>query len=149
MTQRCPYSVRLPSPHNNPAVLHGWEWQINTRGFANIIPSSNPSSVVYGIVYALTEEDEMALDGDEGVPWAYGKERVGVQWMTGEEGERKGTVEVEVLVYVDWKRTEEGAPREEYVGRMNRGIEDALDLGVPREWVEKVVRRWIPEGGSG
>ncbi|KAF9632337.1 hypothetical protein BFW01_g3199 [Lasiodiplodia theobromae] len=49
-----------------------------------------------------------------------------------------------VLVYVDRLRTAEGVAKEEYVGRMNEAVRDAVALGVPRGWVERCVRRFIP-----
>lgn len=49
-----------------------------------------------------------------------------------------------VLVYVDRLRTAEGVPKKEYVGRMNEAVRDAVALGVPRGWVERCVRRFIP-----
>ena len=56
--------------------------------------------------------------------------------------------EVEALVYVDTERVGEGEPREEYVYRINRGVEDAVRSGVPGEWVERVVRRFIRGDGG-
>lgn len=45
--------------------------------------------------------------------------------------------QVQMLLYVDRKRT---VPA---VYRMNRGIEDALKAGVPRAYVDGVVRRIV------
>ncbi|KAL6246321.1 hypothetical protein RBB50_006557 [Rhinocladiella similis] len=53
---------------------------------------------------------------------------------------------VSALVYVDEFRTEPGRIVREYIGRMNRGIEESVALGVPSVWVERVMRRFIPEG---
>lgn len=106
-------------------------------------------AVVWGAVYGLGEGDEASLDGYEGVPWAYTKERVEVEVWWGGEG---GRVDVgaeperrECLVYVDRKRVGEGVPKEEYVGRMNAAVKDALMLGVPREYVDEVIRRFVPD----
>lgn len=50
-----------------------------------------------------------------------------------------------VLVYVDEERASPGPPKKEYIARMNRGIREAEGLGFPADWVEVVMRRFIPE----
>ena len=57
-----------------------------------------------------------------------------------------GNEVVKVLAYVDELRTGEGEIRRNYVGRMNRGIEESVALGLPRSWVDKVMRRWVEPG---
>lgn len=54
-----------------------------------------------------------------------------------------------MLIYIDRLRVVPAKPRLEYIQRMNRGIEDALEKGVPGWWVEKVVRGFIPAEGRG
>lgn len=49
-----------------------------------------------------------------------------------------------MLVYVDLKRIAPSTPREEYVYRMNRGVDDAVKCGVPEGYVEGVIRGYIP-----
>lgn len=58
----------------------------------------------------------------------------------------EGPNKVRALVYVDEHRTLEGTIIPEYIGRMNRGIDEGCDLGVPRGWCEGVMRRWVTEG---
>ncbi|ERF70814.1 hypothetical protein EPUS_02336 [Endocarpon pusillum Z07020] len=53
---------------------------------------------------------------------------------------------ITALVYVDELRTSPGPVKPEYVGRMNRAIRQSVELGIPRGWVERVMRRWIVEG---
>lgn len=53
---------------------------------------------------------------------------------------------ITVLVYVDEKRTLEGTIQESYIGRMNRAIDESVPLGIPQQWVDEVMRRWIPVG---
>jgi hypothetical protein len=53
---------------------------------------------------------------------------------------------VTVLAYVDELRTGEGSILQNYIGRMNRAIEEGVALGVPRRWVDKVMRRWVVPG---
>ncbi|KAL2161011.1 hypothetical protein VTH06DRAFT_8724 [Thermothelomyces fergusii] len=187
MSRRCPSSTYL-----GIGRLRGYEWFINARGYANIAPSSaNNTSTstststsngpdsrappgqglegeVWGLVYALTPDDEARLDASEGVPHAYQRQAVLVEFWpaTGSPppsspspagagagagagpGASPGTGpgrEVPMLVYVDGQRNQGGyPPRAEYVHRMNEGIDDALAEGVPAEYVERVLRRYIP-----
>lgn len=53
-----------------------------------------------------------------------------------------------MLVYINREMTDEGEIRKEYISRMNCGIEDAVKEGLPREYVEQVLRRWIPADGE-
>lgn len=146
MRHRCPYSTPV-----GLGYLPGWRWIINERGFANIVqlPASPGASAtdedvgVYGLLYLLPPEDEARLDGFEGVPWAYDKFQVEVRWTTDGAGRAVGAEEAEVraLVYVDVQRTVEAAPREEYVGRMERGIKDAVEnWGLDEDWADRVMR---------
>ncbi|MCJ1361169.1 hypothetical protein MMC16_000267 [Acarospora aff. strigata] len=138
MEKRCP-----SSPYVGVALLRDWRWIINTRGYANIVPS--PGDVVYGLVYKLTEEDEGRLDAKEGVPDVYGKRIMDFEfWADGQDLGTRGMMKAGV-VYVDEKVVQEGPPQQEYVFRMNRGVEDALERGVPMDYVEGYIRRFIPE----
>ena len=53
---------------------------------------------------------------------------------------------IRALVYVDEHRTQPGTINAEYIGRMNRGIDEAVKLGMPEAWVDAVMRKWIPKG---
>ena len=53
---------------------------------------------------------------------------------------------IRALVYVDEFRTIPGKIGHEYIGRMNRAIEESVNLGVPQSWVDNVMRRFIPSG---
>jgi hypothetical protein len=63
----------------------------------------------------------------------------------------EGSEQLRALVYVDEYRTKHGVISHEYIARMNRAIRESVDLGVPAEWVEEVMRRDIPadEDGDG
>lgn len=50
-----------------------------------------------------------------------------------------------VLVYVDEHHTEEGPPKKEYITRMNRAVGESVELGIPKDWIENVVRKSIPK----
>jgi hypothetical protein len=56
---------------------------------------------------------------------------------------------LKALVYVDEYRRQDGPPKFEYIGRMNRGIREAAKLGLPQVWVDKVMRKYIPEVDPG
>lgn len=131
---------------------------------------------VWGVVYDISIEDEEILDWYEGVDWAIPEPLNGARAARGDgEGTRpaeqgngrhnklylevdivewkvKGWEEqlrpekVRVLVYVDEYEIEEGQIRPEYIGRMNRGIGEAVELGLNEEWVARVMRRWVTDG---
>jgi len=136
------------------------------------------SNEVWGLVYALRPQDEKNLDVNEGVPVAYTKAYLGVEfWASASTPTPTATpslpsiststsssasislptpiptsltpisstpVKTKMLVYIDLHRTSPAQPREEYIERMNRGIRDAEMLGVPRGYVEGVLRGFIP-----
>ncbi|KAF5249384.1 hypothetical protein FANTH_5265 [Fusarium anthophilum] len=60
MASRCPESYYV-----GRAVLMDHRWQINSRGFANVIPCSGYN--VHGLVYQVSVDDEARLDRNEGV----------------------------------------------------------------------------------
>lgn len=54
------------------------------------------------------------------------------------------------LVYVDFLRVTPSNPWEEYIDRMNMGIEEALKAwGLPFSYVDDVIRPFIPAPGNG
>ncbi len=65
--------------------------------------------------------------------------------MSGPAGKEVNPERVPMLVYIDFSRVEDSTPKKEYVYRMNQGIEDALKEGVPKEYIERVMRKFIPE----
>ncbi|GAB1311551.1 hypothetical protein MFIFM68171_01761 [Madurella fahalii] len=164
MARRCP-----ASPFVGVGRLRGYHWFINARGYANIAEtkhkpnsaSHNPPAAdkedaeevedyenqVWGLIYSLSAVDEARLDRNEGVPHSYEKRVVDCELRVPGEtaGGSGGWKTVPMLVYIDFRRAEGGhPPRAEYVHRMNMGIRDALSEGVPREYVERVLRRYIP-----
>ncbi|MEO8145069.1 MAG: gamma-glutamylcyclotransferase family protein [Betaproteobacteria bacterium] len=125
MAVRCPQSRKI-----GHARLAGYRWIISTRGYANVLPS--PENQVEGILFMISGSDEEALDKFESVAHgAYGKQVLPV--ICDETG-------VEALVYVDFV-TGEGAPKTEYVHRMNSGLADAR---LSAEYVASHVRKFIP-----
>ncbi|EON66158.1 hypothetical protein W97_05401 [Coniosporium apollinis CBS 100218] len=152
MAQRCPTSEYL-----GVARLPNYRWIINDRGYANVVQCRVPSDTkdpveeVYGLVYSLLENDEARLDVNEGVPIAYTKEHLEAEFWPAEKGVGSGWVNVtmepqrtEMLVYIDRERTEDDVPKKEYCFRINEGTKDALRLGVPQDYVDRVIRSFIP-----
>ncbi|KAL2826204.1 hypothetical protein BDW59DRAFT_161043 [Aspergillus cavernicola] len=160
MAHRCPSSRFL-----GRAKLYGYRWQINERGYANIVRVPNyPRSVVQGLCYLLSREDEERLDRSEGVPSAYQKKVLDIELFTakatlvgrdvseivdwprgdvmdravvsGRRGQGRKTGEMaEALVYMSRHYVVDDLPKEEYVARMRLGLRDMLDLGISREYV--------------
>jgi len=70
---------------------------------------------------------------------------VGVKdWNSDTPGPTNTTIRV--LVYVDEYRVRPGKINDPYIGRMNRGVRESVDLGLPKSWVDKVMRNFFPEG---
>lgn len=117
---------------------------INERGYANVVPSTSTSDV-YGVLWQLDSSSEKAsLDRHEGVRLGcYEDMLLPVEILDRQE---KVVGVVWALCYVDRLRTTLAAPREEYIGRMNTGIEQATkDWGLPERYVWGAIRKFIPE----
>ncbi|KAI6885437.1 hypothetical protein KC318_g15691 [Hortaea werneckii] len=153
MHSRCPSSKYL-----GIARLNGYRWIINKRGYANVVETESEKKddahsyddEVWGLVYSLEQEDEDKLDGNEGVPIAYTKENLTVDyWPAKEDGSAPVTEEkpaqTEMLVYINRELTKPHEPKEEYIYRMNMGIKDALKEGMPQGYVDQVMREYIPD----
>ncbi|KAI3324706.1 hypothetical protein HD806DRAFT_493397 [Xylariaceae sp. AK1471] len=168
MAARCPNSYYL-----GRAILTDHCWQINERGYANIVPASG--FTVHGLIYELGEGDEPCLDRSEGVSsGAYSKEyksvilhfassslQIRTQWLVEDGGperamdaarlrresvrEWEACICPDILVYVSHNFVRRGQPRDEYIGRMNSGIKDALAMGIPEYFFDNTVRDWIPK----
>ncbi len=50
-----------------------------------------------------------------------------------------------VLVYIDFLRIKASKSKEEYIHRMNMALADAVNEGVPEDYVEKYIRSFIPK----
>ncbi len=124
MRARCPEHVEIGAGR-----LNGWRWIITRRGYASIVASKG--DYVLGAVYELSEPDILNLDRFEGVERGiYSKEFITVE-MAGRD--------VSCLVYID-PVFEEGEPKEEYIARINNGIQDA---GFPDEYTVRYLRPFI------
>jgi hypothetical protein len=152
MRQRCPTSKYL-----GIARLNGYKWIIYDRGYANIVQITEEkvetkhdyTHEVWGLVYSLEKEDERRLDRNEGVPVAYTKELLECDFWETKDGHKPDTSRepenIDMLVYINRKLTTPSKSKEEYVYRMNKGINDALEEGVPKQYVEQVMRKFIPD----
>ena len=134
MIERCPDSEFI-----GLGILRGWKWIISKRGYATVVRS--PKDLVYGLVYKLSRSDEDNLDRAEHVPDWYTKKKMDIE-LQRSVGEEKSTA-LWGLVYID-RIVEEGEPLEEYIDRVNKGIEDAVKEGMPEWYVEDYMRKFIP-----
>lgn len=177
MSLRCPGSTLA-----GIGRLRGYKWFINARGYANIAPSprdnhdddNDHANQVWGLIYRLTPTDEARLDRNEGVPHAYEKHTLPVDFWPSvtplhpgpsplppssppsqkptptTNPTRRPPLAAPMLTYIDRKRTTTAhLPRAEYVHRMNAGIRDALRLGMPGGYVDAVLRAYIPASAAG
>ena len=168
MVKRCPNTRYL-----GVAKLPGYRWQINERGYTNIVEVSADTrespTTVQGLCYLIGAEDELKLDRVEGVPTAYQKRVLRVELVlaksslvgrdvseiagfSGEElkaGSGRGEAEVvEALAYVSKDYIKDGPPKGEYVARMRLGLRDALELGMSKEYA-RVIERVVAVGMRG
>ncbi|KAG5795793.1 hypothetical protein H9Q69_005172 [Fusarium xylarioides] len=165
MASRCPESYYV-----GRAVLMDHRWQINSRGFANVIPCSGYN--VHGLVYQVSVDDEARLDRNEGVhSGAYTKSyhsvvlheaiedlQLPTRYLVQDGGldkavnavrsgsrshepEQQGRIRSNVLVYLSSRHSQWGTARDEYVDRMNCGIRDAVTLGIPSDFFENTVKQ--------
>ena len=126
MQSRCPNHQLV-----GRGVLKGYRWIISSRGYANIVKS--PQSEVMGTVYEISEPDERCLDRHEGVAsGSYMKIILNI--------ECNGS-NLDCLTYID-PIEDEGKPKHEYIGRINKGIEDA---NLPYDYVQNSIRRFVPK----
>ncbi|KAK0210972.1 Butirosin biosynthesis, BtrG-like protein [Desarmillaria ectypa] len=135
--------MNLRCPENNflsVGLLKEWRWIINGRGYANVVPSKEAGDGVYGFLYKINAKDEKVLDQYEGVSTSYQKKILPVM-LLGTDG--KDDTIIHCLVYVDTGRVLDSIPKDEYIERMNKGIADAVKEGVPEDYIEKYLRRYI------
>ncbi len=170
MATRCPKSYYI-----GWAVLPDYLWQINQRGFANVTRCSGYSvhGLVYelgpGDEDRLDQSEGVSTGAyskarlsvvlhaakpalqlptrrlvKEGGPVS-AMRAVWRRLGHASTSEPAAYLEADVLVYLSEDYVQRGVVREEYIDRMNQGIHDAVDLGVPADFFENVVRPWIPD----
>ncbi|KAF2834145.1 hypothetical protein M501DRAFT_903489, partial [Patellaria atrata CBS 101060] len=164
MARRCPQSRFI-----GRARLRNHRFQINERGFANVV--ADPTAYVDGVCYRLVGSDEGLLDLAEGVPTAYQKVDVEIELfqappsllgrdvanivryrrhrqpsvLQDSESWPRGTPAT-ALVYLSNKYTSPGMPWDEYILRMEEGLREALRIGISKAYVDRDVRPWLVEG---
>ncbi|KAK6334255.1 hypothetical protein TWF730_003470 [Orbilia blumenaviensis] len=165
MARRCSQSRYI-----GRARLHGYEFQINERGYANVVSAKHrrSQSFVEGICYRLHPEDEDRLDRAEGVPTAYTKEEIFVEFFpaqaallgrtvadlvrypppppTGLENQDKDGEAVLAMVYLSTQHVTPGRPWDEYVIRMEQGVHQAMQLGVSSDYLEEEILPLLKPG---
>jgi hypothetical protein len=123
MALRCP-----DASDPRRAVLAGHDWLINQRGVATVEPFDGTQ--VHGVVWQLSDHDLATLDGAEGVPERYRRNRLTVHTKDGPS---------DAWVYID-HRVNPGPPRPGYLERI---IDGAVHHGLPQRWID-FLRRWDP-----
>jgi gamma-glutamylcyclotransferase (GGCT)/AIG2-like uncharacterized protein YtfP len=126
MRERCPEANAVGN-----AVLSGWRFRINTRGYATIVPDDD--GVVHGLLWTLTGPDESALDRYEGVAQdLYTKRQLVVRAQAGP---------VEAMAYVATD-SRVGVTEDEYFLRI---IEGATEARLPADYLAE-LDSWKPKG---
>lgn len=124
MIKRCPQGEAL-----GPATLTGYRWYITERGFASLLPSTRDR--VFGLVYSISDTDEIALDHYEGIALgAYVKSEVTVRF----KGE-----DMTCMLYID-PITQEGRPAKRYAAAIRQGISDAK---LPADYVQQYLEKYL------
>lgn len=145
MVRRCP-----TSQYKGVARLNKYRWIINERGYANVEETGKSKDVVYGLYYLLKKADEEKLDKNENVPIAYTKEDIELELWSPSQGSNRVNISDKpeshkMLVYINRDQVTPSDPKKEYIYRMNKGISDALDAGIPKDYVDHVLRHYIPK----
>src|SRR5436305_500076 len=104
MALRCPNAA-----DPRPAVLSDHDWLINQRGVATVEPFAGTQ--VHGVLWHVSDHDLAALDGAEGVPVRYRRDRLTVHTDDGQSP---------AWVYIDHRVTP-GPPRPGYLPRIIDG----------------------------
>lgn len=126
MLRRCPDASVV-----SVGSMCGWSFRINARGVATMVEARG--SVVWGVVWQLSEEDERSLDMYEGVASGLYK-KVTLPVLV------SGGTELDALVYI----AEEDAPSTPRSGYLESIVVAARMAGLPEEHVEELLT-WTSE----
>ena len=105
MSYRCPHAVAL-----GRAVLPGYRFEF--KSFATVVPS--PKEQVEGVLWTITEADELALDMLEGYPEFYDKKNVRVI---------HNDVNHIAMTYIMGPREKNQAPTDGYYSMVSQGYQ--------------------------
>ncbi|KAN0075069.1 hypothetical protein V8E54_007680 [Elaphomyces granulatus] len=135
------------------------------------VPVSGKEDAVFGILYDMTMDDEDLLDMYEGVDdeapdappdrkvdrkdrkirpkeqgdGSYNKwyvPAIVTKWLDGRDEEQTDNP-LTVLVYIDEQHVRVGPPKTEYIARMNIAVRESVELGLPNDWAESVIRKVV------
>ena len=123
MAYRCPTAVAL-----GKAVLPGYRFEF--KSFATIVPS--PGNSVEGVLWTITDADEMALDMLEGYPEFYDKKHVKV-----EQG-----IDYIAMTYIMNPREKGYAPSDGYYRMVSEGYQS---FGLSQQQLLDAKNRSIKE----
>lgn len=143
LQQRCPGALYI-----GLARLQAWRFIISETGFGNIVPGKD-DDVVYGSLHFLTRQHEAALDKSEEVPNWHQKKNIKVTRLAAKQ--EAGDIqlvdldEIEVMTYIDFERTTEGHISKEYIFLMRKALADGIKCGVPAEYFQKYLQKFLPE----
>jgi gamma-glutamylcyclotransferase len=125
MAKRCPQSKKI-----GVARLRGYRWIVSVRGYANVVESKEDE--VEGVLFEISQSDEDSLDRHEGISSG--------SYRKADHRVLHGEKEEAAFVYLD-PVTAEGAPKKEYIQRINSGLADAK---LSEGYVTRYVRKFIP-----
>ena len=104
MAYRCPTAVPM-----GKAMLHGYRFEF--KSFATIVPS--PGESVEGVLWTITDSDEVALDILEGYPEFYDKRHVTVH-----QG-----IDYIAMTYIMNPREQSYPPSDSYYNMVSQGYQ--------------------------
>lgn len=119
MARRC-----LGASHLGVATLQDYRFLISDRGGATVIRC--PGSVVYGVLWSVSETDLAALDYYEGVPDFYRRKAMDVL-LNGEP------VIAEIYVATSQR------PGRAWPGYLEKIVGAAKAMGMPRDYVRELM----------
>jgi len=105
MSVRCPTAIPM-----GKAIL--FDYRLEFKSYATIVPS--PGDIVEGVLWAITETDESALDMLEGYPEFYDKKTVSV--------DHKGQPYI-AMTYIMMPREHGHAPSDGYYSMVSEGYQ--------------------------
>jgi len=126
MSTRCP-----DARFNETGCLNGYDFLINERGVATIIPREG--SIVYGVVWEVSSYDIESLDVYEGVSQGLYLKQNDICINLKKE-------KILAFIYVA-NNQEIGVPRHGYLEKI---IDNACILGFDPVYIDK-LKKWMPE----
>jgi gamma-glutamylcyclotransferase len=101
-------------------------------------------------LYTLSPSDEKSLDGSEEFPDVYQKVimpikviRTTAESSSNDETTSETTTDfksnVTTMIYISFPEIISASPRDEYVPRMEKAVNDALRKGIPQSYLSKYI----------